>query len=539
MPCATIEQLIYIAYASYGAPEAEHLVNDDAGWISDASKVRGGPAWVHSAHDQYAIEATAAGVKERTVLMGTMLRSLLEDRFHLTFHRETEQVGLYAMSVGKAGFKLKPMKPGDCDPDAKASATPNGSRPKCGSESVSNSHGKVRWTFAGFNLSRLAGQLSRAFGVHVMDTTGIKDNFVFSFEFVEDQDQLITESSIYAALSEQLGLKLEKTKGPRGFIVIDGIERPTPDDAFVPPQSSARAVGRFEIVSVKPCEPAAPIPGARSGGSGTFGVSPGKLNATCMTIAEMITRAYIQYGNPPPLNVQGLFNDDTIKGGPAWARVDRYTIEAKADGTPAPTEMMGAMLRVLLEDRFQLKIHQDVKEVQAYALTVAAGGLKLKPVDPASCTPADPNSPGGPRTIGADGLVRAVGGDKPLCTGGVGRHGTNLTYTTTGQSLDRVARTIGALVLGHPVIDKTETKDLFSFKIEFAPDENMRPMPGPPGDPSDAPAGASLFTVLEKQLGLKLIPAKAQQGYLVIDRVERPTPNAPVSIDASRSARRR
>ena len=55
------------------------------------------------------IEASAAGVTDRLVLMGSMLRALLEDRFRLKVHRETEDVPMYALTVAKGGFKLKPM----------------------------------------------------------------------------------------------------------------------------------------------------------------------------------------------------------------------------------------------------------------------------------------------------------------------------------------------------------------------------------------------------------------------------------------------
>lgn len=231
VPCATAEQIIYIAYASYGARDEDHLINDDMGWFSDATKVRGGPAWAHSQSDRYSIEATAAGAKDRQVLMGSMLRSLFEDRFHLKLHRETEEISLLGLSASSAGFKLKPMKPGDCTTEARSGDAPPAvdAIPQCGSERSGSSKGKVRWTFAGFDLSRLAWQLSRTLGVHVADMTGITDKFVFSFEFQEDPDPVVTEAAIFTALGEQLGLKLAKTKGPRGFIVIDSIDRPTPN----------------------------------------------------------------------------------------------------------------------------------------------------------------------------------------------------------------------------------------------------------------------------------------------------------------------
>jgi len=141
-------------------------------------------------------------------------------------------------------------------------------------------------------------------------------------------------------------------------------------------------------------------------------------------------------------------------------------------------------------------------------------------------TPPDPSSPFGPRWVGADGLVRAAQGEKPLCVGGMGRNGANVTYTAMGQTLDGVSRTLSSLLLSRPVIDQTGIKDQFSFRVEFAPDETMTPrLTGPLGATPGVPDGPSLFAALEKQLGLKLVPAKAQQGFLVIDRVERPSKN--------------
>jgi uncharacterized protein (TIGR03435 family) len=245
VPCVTTEQLIYLAYASYGARDDERLANDDFGTASNATKIRGGPAWVHSLRDKYQIEATAAGATERTVLMGSMLQSLLEDRFHLKIHRDTEEIAMYALTVGKGGVKLKPMKEGDCDPyRGDGPPDPNAARPTCGNINMAGTEGKTRWTFNGFALSSLASQLSRALGVHVVDQTGVTDKFIFTFEFTRDQDLSdVGSTSVFAALGDQLGLQLETTKGPRGFLVIDSIERPTPDGSTVFVHVPARAVG--------------------------------------------------------------------------------------------------------------------------------------------------------------------------------------------------------------------------------------------------------------------------------------------------------
>jgi uncharacterized protein (TIGR03435 family) len=76
-------------------------------------------------------------------------------------------------------------------------------------------------------------------------------------------------------------------------------------------------------------------------------------------------------------------------GGPAWIYSDRYQIEVKAEGTPREEVMLGPMLQTLLEDRFNLKIHRETREVPAYELTVAKGGLKMQPVPPGRCTLLD------------------------------------------------------------------------------------------------------------------------------------------------------
>jgi uncharacterized protein (TIGR03435 family) len=244
VPCVTTEQLIYLAYAAAGAREDEQLVNDGLGGPSDDKKIRGGPDWVHSLKEKYQIEATAAGATERTVLMGTMLRTLLEERFQLKTHRDTEDVPMFALTVAKGGLKIKPMKPGDCDDNAAplvGMETP--AKPPCNSQMTRPNGPNMVWTLGGGTMADLAGRLSRPLGLHVIDQTGIKDQFIIRLEFHPDQttpglpwpadrdaDATVPMGgSIYTALEQQLGLKLEKTKAPRGFIVIDHIERPSPD----------------------------------------------------------------------------------------------------------------------------------------------------------------------------------------------------------------------------------------------------------------------------------------------------------------------
>jgi len=257
VPCVTAEQLIYLAYAAYGARDDQHLVNDNIGSASNQVKVRGGPEWVHSLKEKYAIEATAAGATERVVLMGDMLQSLLEDRFKLKLHRETEQVDMLELKLAKGGLKMTPMKDGDCDPgDGTPPTGPpdpktvNTAKPRCGNINLMNSDLGTRWIFGGYPLSSLASMLTSNLKVHVIDSTGVADKFVFRFEFQRDDSASSSAGSGQPVLSltaalEAIGLKLEKTKAPRGYLVIDHIERPTPNSPeSVPP---ARAAGPAKV----------------------------------------------------------------------------------------------------------------------------------------------------------------------------------------------------------------------------------------------------------------------------------------------------
>lgn len=233
VPCVTLEQLIYLAYASYGAREDERLANDYMGSASDNSKVRGGPEWVHSHRDKWAIEATAPGVSDRYVLMGAMLRTLLEERFRLKTHRETETVPMYALRLAKGGFKPAPLKDGDCDDSPKQPGPPQivpGGKQPCGFITQGSADGTTRFHMVGFQVGMLTRRLADVMHMHVIDETGLTGTFVIDLQFASEDAPAGASAapSVFTALEQQLGLKLEKTKGAAGFIVVDAAERPRP-----------------------------------------------------------------------------------------------------------------------------------------------------------------------------------------------------------------------------------------------------------------------------------------------------------------------
>ena len=179
----------------------------------------------------------------------------------------------------------------------------------------------------------------------------------------------------------------------------------------------------------------------------------------------------------------------------------------------------GPMPQSLLEDRFHLKIHREVKEAPMYALTVAKGGFKLKPIKDGDCTPIDFGRIG---PLGPD--------DKPYCRWtGWQVHGSNRTLLGGGITLERLAGDLAEPILDRNVVDRTGIAGSFIIHLEYAPDENTRCF-GPAEmcavDPnSDIPAGATIFGALEQQLGLKLDQIKGPKEHIAIDHVERPSEN--------------
>lgn len=253
--------------------------------------------------------------------------------------------------------------------------------------------------------------------------------------------------------------------------------------------------------------------------------SPGKLSVRCNTLANLIQQAYGVFANGTGLNTQSV----PISGGPDWIAFDHFDINAKADGNPPLELMMGPMLQALLEDRFHLKLHRETREVPVYALTVAKGGLKVKPVEDGSCTPLDFAKIMAPPTAGQP--------PANLCgTTRFGRNGAVLTVNMHAMSMTEFCRNLSGGPTGsgldRPVADKTGINGMFDFHLEFAPDQTtpgflMQLRVGGRGAPatSDDPAGPSIFTAVQEQLGLKLDPAKGPGEFLVIDHVEKPSEN--------------
>lgn len=209
-------------------------------------QLAGAPGWIDSEH--YDIQAKAESNPSVQQMEGPMLRRLLEERFRLAIHRETRQLPVYMLSVGKTGPKLQSSKPGSCTPYAMNSpppVTPQGApRPVfCGFQRTPSEGLNRSLDAKGVTMAALATNLSRtytaALGRNVIDGTGLTGAFDFHLTWAMDPPAAVpgaagntspldsTGPSIFVALQEQLGLRLESTKGSVEVLVIDRIQKPS------------------------------------------------------------------------------------------------------------------------------------------------------------------------------------------------------------------------------------------------------------------------------------------------------------------------
>ncbi len=202
-----------------------------------------------------------------------------------------------------------------------------------------------------------------------------------------------------------------------------------------------------------------------------FRVSDGKLTVTSASLKTLVRTVYEVL-------------DSQIVGGPAWFDNERFDIQAQ---TSAPIELtydrIKPLLRNLLADRFQLKVHRESREMSVYALVLDKGGPKFN---------LSTRTQGiGMNTRQGAGTARMTGTKVPMA----------LLATKLGDQL------------GRAVIDKTGLQGDFDFTFEWDPEQ---------GVDSSSP---SLFTALREQLGLRLESQRGPVEMLVIDSAEKPSEN--------------
>jgi uncharacterized protein (TIGR03435 family) len=308
---------------------------------------------------------------------------------------------------------------------------------------------------------------------------------------------------------------------------------------------------QFEVASIRRCEQDFQAPeGMRGGGSNSLRLSPGRLDALCMTPATLIRTAYRGLLNNTMAAGRGesFFLDTTyglgiedgtrVRGGPDWVRSEHYTIAAVAEGAGDAPTLGGPMLLALLESRFRLKLHVASEDVPMWALRVANGGLKIKRAEPGSCFPA-PRSSRPPNEEDRRRIEEARG-TKPFCGIRMEAAPPNVKLNFAGGSMQALANNLSNFSLSPSpdfigplsatlnrslVLNKTGVPDTdtFDFVMEYVADPNHFASIGIQSEVV-GPLGPTIFDALEK-LGLTLEPTKGSREFIVIDHIERPSEN--------------
>lgn len=231
--CQPVSAFIAWAYVQYAGGRTRPIYSIGNG----GTTVEGGPSWIYS--DRYTIEATVNGSPSNAVMQGPMLQVILEDRFKIKLHTETREVPVYHVTVAPGGPKLRPFKPGTCVPinvhreEPVPPPLPQGQRycdsfvtPKGSTLSI-HAEGSSVEEFVTLFLSTLSFAERR-----VIDRSGVTGLFDIELEFTparsaDDPAAAQGSVSVFTALREQLGLRLESARGPGEFLVVDAVERPT------------------------------------------------------------------------------------------------------------------------------------------------------------------------------------------------------------------------------------------------------------------------------------------------------------------------
>ena len=234
-------------------------------------------------------------------------------------------------------------------------------------------------------------------------------------------------------------------------------------------QQSATA---FEVASVKPNNSGSPR-------SGTSIPPGGRFESTNVTLHQLMKVAYD-------------VRDVQIVGGPAWGKSDRFDVVGKIPEGVPPTSVH-EMVQSLLVDRFKLITHKEAREQPVYALVLSRPDRKLGP-----------------------GLtVTGCAGDR---CGNTSTNESNGSGAVRGvsRSMSDIAAWIADRV-DRDVVDRTGLAEKYDFELRYTSARIDRTLPS-----GDMP---SLFTALQEQLGLKLESARGTVEIIVIDSVERPTPD--------------
>ncbi len=473
--------------------------------LKNGNDVAGGPSWLEW-NRWDVIGKVPPGTTEAQA--NEMLKSLLNERFKLVVHQGVSQMPAYWLTVASGGVKMKTAANSTGDAACKDSPLPRpGGDPfitvSCTNETMAALAIKLKQFPSGMYLDN-----------PVVDKTGLKGGYDIDLKFTPMWMLAHANGAgvtIFSALEQQLGLKLELKTAPEQGLVVDSVDQtPTPNAPnlarILPPMPPAQ----FEVAVIKPSAPDERPMGRIAGD---------EINVHALPLKMLINLAW---GLDP--------NDKSeIVGAPKWLDADRIDVQAKAAAANLATgagrgqpsisfDDLRAMLKQLLIERFEMKVHMEDEPADAYELL--AVNPKLTPANPTERTLCKE----GPGPDGKDPrFTQPILNELLTCQ--------NVTMAQAAEEFPNFAN----YYLYYPPVDKTGLKGGWDFTLSWSSGDNMPDFNGgggPPGSPPDAnkasePNGAlSFYDAVSKELGLKLVKVKRPEPVLVIDHMdEQPTPN--------------
>lgn len=228
--CMPIESAILSAFVAFA---------DGIGTGGTRVPIEGAPEWVFT--DLYNIDAVVSGAPPRPEIMrGPLMKAMLEDRFKLRARLVTREVPVYALVLGSGGHRLRPYDAATCTPPDLSNPAPRqpNQAPPCRTvlQPRPPELSTVGFELHAANLDTFSRRLGLILDRPVVDRTGLAGQFDFVFQFAVDQttprflrptSAPSSQPSVFQAIQDQLGLKLEPARGPGTFLVIDHIERPS------------------------------------------------------------------------------------------------------------------------------------------------------------------------------------------------------------------------------------------------------------------------------------------------------------------------
>jgi uncharacterized protein (TIGR03435 family) len=472
---------------------------------NDASYVTGGPSWLE--WDRWdVIGKVPPGTNEAAAK--EMLQSLLGQRFGLVLHTGNAPMPSWVLRASKDTSRLKRSYD---ENEFKCSTTVDPPHPVPGSV--------VQLTVQCKNMTmdQFAEQFQRIAGGYldkpVVNSTGLPGQYDLALHWTARGSLPHAGAdgiSFFDAVDKQLGLKLTLETAPRPALIVDSAkETPTPNAPNLAKVLPSLPPAQFEVATIKPSAPDEVQNGRITGD---------EVNLRAFPLKMLI---YIVWDLDP--NDKG-----EIVGAPKWLDSDKIDVQAKVatsnltegpktGGAPMSFDDVKEMLKALLIDRFEMKVHTENQLVDAYDL--AAVKPKLTPADPNSRT----NCHSGPGPDGKD----------PRATHPI----LNMLVTCQNVTMEQAGErfpTFAAYYLYYPAVDKTGLKGGWDFTLNWSSGDNMPGFNGGGGTPSaqnadkaSDPNGAlSFYDAVSQELGLKLVKVKRSEPVLVIDHIdEQPTPN--------------